>query len=68
MNYVQKYFNIPLGVVFKQDKLEYYNALEAARNKADLSPFYKFMFKQYSKFQKQEISLYKSQEKKGFGL
>ncbi|MFN4234894.1 MAG: Fic family protein [Bacteroidia bacterium] len=68
MNYVQKYFDMPLGIVFKQDKLEYYRALESTRIKEDLSPFYKFMFNQYSKFLKEEIRNYKRQEQKGFGF
>lgn len=55
MNYIQAYFDLPLGVVFKQDRLAYINALETTRSRDDLTPFYDFMYSQYTKFLKQEI-------------
>jgi Fic family protein len=55
MNFVQAYFDLPLSIVFKQDRLKYINALEAARTKDSISPFYDFMFKQYKKFLKAEV-------------
>lgn len=55
MNFVQEYFNLPLSIVFKQDKIKYINALELTRKKEDLQPFYDFMFNQYSKFMKKEV-------------
>jgi Fic family protein len=55
MNYVQEYFNLPLSIVFKQDKIKYINALEMARKNEDLQPFHDFMFSQYAKFMKKEI-------------
>lgn len=59
MNYAQAYFNMPLSVVFKSDKIQYIEALEIARKKESLEPFYDFMFKQYHKFLNKEIKLMK---------
>lgn len=55
MNYIQELFDLPLGIVFKNDKIKYINALEAARKAENNAPFYKFMFSQYAKFIKKEI-------------
>jgi len=57
MNYVLAYFELPMTIVFKQDRIKYIDALEAARNKEDRSIFFKFMFTQYEKFIKKEIKL-----------
>ena len=56
MNYVQAHFNLPLGIVYKQDRLKYIEALESARKKEDITPFLKFMYSQYAKFLKHEIN------------
>jgi len=55
MNYIQARFNLPLSIVFKQDRIKYVEALESARNKEDISIFYRFMYDQYRKFLKSEI-------------
>jgi Fic family protein len=55
MNYVQSYFDLPLSIVYKQDRLKYIEALEKARNIENLEPFFDFMFRQYQKFLKAEI-------------
>ena len=55
MNYIQSRFNLPLSIVFKQDRIKYVEALESARNKEDISIFYRFMYDQYRKFLKSEI-------------
>jgi Fic family protein len=55
MNYIQAWFNIPLSIVFKQDRIKYVEALESARNREDNSIFYRFMYDQYGKFLKSEI-------------
>jgi len=55
MNFVQCYFGLPLSIVFKQDRIKYINALEDARSKENLKPFYDFMNKQYAKFLNAEI-------------
>ncbi len=59
MNYIQAYFNLPLSVVFKQDRIRYINALEASRTTSDITPFYHFMDCQYAKFLKKEIAALK---------
>ena len=55
MNYIQARFNLPLSIVFKQDRIKYVEALESARNKEDITVFYRFMYDQYRKFLKAEI-------------
>jgi len=64
MNLIQEYFNIPLSVVYKEDKLEYFEALEQSRKLESLEPIYEFMSQQHVKFLKSEIDLYTSQLKK----
>ncbi len=59
MNYLQAYFGLPLSVTYKEDRLKYIDALENARKKEDLQPFYDFMFQQYAKFLKKEIAVLK---------
>jgi Fic family protein len=63
MNQLQSRFELPLSVVYKEDKLEYFNALEASRDEESLKPFRTFMDSQYSKYLKEQIDLYKSQNK-----
>ena len=55
MNYIQAWFNLPLSIVFKPDRIKYVNALESARNKENIAIFYQFMYDQYRKFLKSEI-------------
>jgi Fic family protein len=56
MNYIQARFELPLSMVFKQDRIRYINALEAARTKENEQPFLNFMYAQYAKFLKKEIA------------
>ena len=63
MNFVQEYFNLPLSIVFKEDKVDYFNALESARLKNDISVFYSFMFSQYNKHLSFEINNYNKNTK-----
>lgn len=67
MNYIQLYYNLPMSVVFKEDKLDYIQALEDSRSKEDLTPFRDFMTNQYIKFLNQEIQNYNSINKKSNG-
>jgi Fic family protein len=60
MNFVQHYYQLPMAVVFKEDKTEYIQALEDTRNKEDLTPFRNFMTQQYEKYLKQEIQNFKN--------
>ncbi len=56
MNYIQEYFELPLSVVFKSDRVKYIDALESSRKSENIIPFLDFMYKQYEKFLKNEIS------------
>ena len=65
MNYIQEYFNLPLAIVFKEDKQDYFKALSLADEKEDIKPFYEFMFSRYDKYLLNEIN--KSKDK-GFSF
>ncbi len=67
MNYIQLYYNLPMCVVFKEDKADYIQALEETRNNEDLKPFRDFMTNQYIKFLNREIQNYRSLNKKNNG-
>lgn len=56
MNFIQAWFGLPLSMVFKQDRIRYINALEAARTKGNEQPILNFMYGQYTKFLKKEIA------------
>ncbi len=69
MNMIQNYFNLPMSIVHKEDKLEYFNALERSRKSEKLEPFKEFMDNQYIKYLSTEIDRFKSQtNKKDKGL
>ncbi len=55
MNYVQAFYQLPLGNVFKEDRAEYFHALTETRKKEDLQIVQDFMKSQYSKLLRQEI-------------
>ena len=55
MNYVLSCYDLPMLFVFKSDRLKYIDALYAAQEKEDITPFYDFMVRQYIKFLKKEI-------------
>jgi Fic family protein len=50
MNYLQTYYSLPLAIVYQEDKVDYFDALQQARKQEDLSVFITFMFSQYEKF------------------
>lgn len=56
MNYIQAYHELPLAIVFKEDKQEYYTALQETRKQEDMQVFYTFMFEQYMKHLEQETT------------
>jgi len=58
MNYIQAYHGLPLAIVFKEDKADYYVALQETRKQEDMQVFYDFMFGQYRKHLEQEITSY----------
>lgn len=65
MNYIQKKYDLPLGIVFSEDKPQYYQALESVYEKEDYRDFYDFMFGQYKKHLRNEIQKVKeAQEEK----
>ena len=49
MNYIQQYFGQPLTVVFREDKREYFAALEVSRQSEALDVFRIFMLSQHIK-------------------
>jgi Fic family protein len=60
MNYIQLIFNLPMGIVFAEDKADYFEALEKSRKQEDVQFFIAFMFEQYNKFLQQEIDRFKA--------
>lgn len=56
MNYIQAFHKQPLTIVFKEDKLEYYNTLVETREKKDITIFRNFMFCQAEKFFLEKIT------------
>lgn len=55
MNYVQQYHNMPLTVVYKEDKQDYYKALEDTREKKDNLIFRSFMYTQTNKYLSEKV-------------
>lgn len=60
MNYIQLIFNLPMAIVFAEDKADYFEALEKSRKEEDVQFFIAFMFEQYNKFLQQEIERYEA--------
>jgi Fic family protein len=55
MNYILAYHKQPLAIIFKEDKAEYFRALEQSRTEESLVPFRKFMYEQQIKQLDNEI-------------
>jgi len=55
MNYILQYHNQPLAIVFKEDKADYFKALEDSRLENDIQCFRDFMFSQQIKYLSNEI-------------
>jgi Fic family protein len=55
MNYVLAYYNLPMLIVSKSDRLKYIDTLYNAQENGNMIPFYNFMLRQYIKFLKSEI-------------
>jgi Fic family protein len=60
MNFIQACFDLPLSIVYKEDKADYFNALEASRDLESKNPFRDFMMRQYRIFLQKEIESYRS--------
>jgi Fic family protein len=67
MNYIQRRSKLPLGLVFNEEKNDYFEALIATRKQEDLSIFRDFMHQQYQKFLEQEIEKFKDIQKPASG-
>jgi Fic family protein len=68
MNYVQQYHKLPLSIVYKEDKQDYFNALLETRKNEDIKIFRDFMFAQTEKFLTEQITeLTKKQISKNTG-
>lgn len=65
MNYLQLYFNLPLSIVFKEDKAAYFEALQQTRKEEDITIFRTFMFAQYAKYLQPEIDKFEKLDKTG---
>ena len=70
MNYVQAYFGLPPGIVFKEEKAAYFEALIATRASGDPEIFRNFMSGQYIRFLQQEMDRYEAARRpaKGSGF
>jgi Fic family protein len=65
MNYLQLYFNLPLSIVFKEDKALYFEALQLARKNENIQVFRDFMYAQYEKYLQEEIKKFEQIDKDG---
>lgn len=65
MNYIQLIFNLPMAIVFKEDKAAYFEALQATRKNEDINIFRDFMYGQYEKYLHAEIDKFENDIKKG---
>ena len=60
MNYILIYYDLPMLIVFKSDRLKYIDTLYNAQENGNMAPFYDFMLRQYIKFLKYEIKRFKN--------
>ncbi len=60
MNYIQLVNHLPLSIVYKEDKVTYYQALVDTREKEDIGIFRTFMAGQYKKYLVQEIEKHRT--------
>lgn len=56
MNYLQLIFKLPLSIVFKEDKTDYFDSLIQTRKQQNIDIFSDFMYAQYQKYLLQEIT------------
>lgn len=56
MIYLQLLFQLPMAIVFKEDKAEYFDALIQTRKEKDVKIFRDFMSSQYEKYLNLEIT------------
>jgi Fic family protein len=65
MNYIQLLFNLPMAIVFKEDKAAYFEALQTTRKEEDITIFRNFMVGQYEKYLQTEIDKFENGIKGG---
>jgi hypothetical protein len=63
MNYIQQVHQVPLSIVFIEDKPQYIKALNDTRAADDLDVFRNFMCGQQVKYLKQEIEKFNRRNK-----
>lgn len=63
MNYIQQYYQLPLAIVFKEDKNEYFEALQQSRKQENTDIFQEFMSGQYQKHLRHEIAEFQQMSK-----
>ena len=68
MNYIQKYYNLPLAIVNSESKVDYIEALIETREKEDISIFRDFMKQEYSNQLREEIKNFEKISKPNKGL
>jgi Fic family protein len=76
MNYIQHYHNLPLSIVYKEDKADYYQALVETRKNEEMDIFRSFMLNQFTKMIRLEINKHEESQKahivkdknQGFGM
>lgn len=50
MNFIQRKYHLPLGIVFSEDKARYYEALNSVQETENFDKYNDFMFSQYEKY------------------
>jgi len=55
MNYILAYYDLPMLIVSKSDRLKYIDVLYHAQENGNMMPFYDFMVRQYIKFLKKVL-------------
>jgi Fic family protein len=56
MIFLLERFSLPLCILYKEDKAQYYEALQKGQQQGDQRPFYDFMYRQYEKHLQEEIT------------
>ena len=69
MNYIQAFYDLPLTLIYTENRLEYFNALEKTKEEENPTIFRQFMQQQLVKFFENELKLLTSKtikKNKGF--
>jgi Fic family protein len=64
MNYVQKYHNRSLSIIYNEFKSDYFQALDETRKKGDMAIFRKFMYSQTKMHLKKRMQEIETQKRK----